>query len=63
MADNDHRVVITDIDVPFGRLVVIFIKFVFAAIPAYIAVALIIGVIFAIFGGIFGGLGMMMGRY
>ncbi len=38
---SPDRTVITDIDIPFGRLVLIMIKCVLAAIPALIAVWLI----------------------
>lgn len=55
-----ERVTITDIDIPFGRLVAIFIKFVLAAIPAYIVVFLIVAIILAVVGALFGGLGLMM---
>ena len=55
MADNDKQITITDIDIPFGRLVMIFIKFALAAIPAAIAVSIIMGVRMMIFAGIFGG--------
>ena len=39
---SSDRTVITDIDIPFGRLVLIMIKFVLAAIPALIVVWLIV---------------------
>jgi len=54
-----ERIVITDIDIPFGRLVAIFIKWALAAIPATIIVTLILLVIMGVFGAIFG-LGWMM---
>lgn len=57
---RDRGIVITDIDIPFWRLVAIMIKFVLAAIPAYLVVAIIIGGIVLLVGGLFGGLGMMM---
>jgi hypothetical protein len=60
MDTQDRHVTITDIDIPFWRLVAIFIKFALAAIPAYIVVALIIFVIVAIVSVIFGGVGLMM---
>jgi hypothetical protein len=49
-----QRTVLTDIDIPFGRLVAIFIKFGLAAIPAAIIVAIIWGIILAILMAIFG---------
>lgn len=56
-----QRIVISDIDIPFWRLVAIFIKWTFAAIPAAIIVWLIMMVIVAVIGSIFG-LGWMMHR-
>lgn len=51
--------VLVDIDIPFGRLVVIMIKFALAAIPAMIAVWLIMFVFMLVFGGLFGGFNTM----
>jgi hypothetical protein len=51
---GNQRTVLSDIDIPFGRLVVIFIKFGLAAIPAAIIVAIIWGIILAILTAIFG---------
>jgi hypothetical protein len=56
-----ERTVITDIDIPFGRLVAILIKWTFAAIPAAIIVWLIMMVIVGVIGSIFG-LGWTMHR-
>ena len=47
--------VITDIDVPFGRLVVVFFKAGLAAIPAAIAVSIVMGLVMALLGMLFGG--------
>jgi hypothetical protein len=55
------RTVITDIDIPFWRLVAIIIKWTFAAIPAAIIVWLIIMIVAGVIGSIFG-LGWMMHR-
>ncbi len=60
MDGDDRRVTITDIDIPFWRLVAIFIKFTLAAIPAYFVVFLIVMLVMAVFGTIFGGMGLMM---
>ncbi|MGQ7792717.1 hypothetical protein ACUN0C_09930 [Faunimonas sp. B44] len=60
MNGEDRRITITDIDIPFWRLVAIFIKFTLAAIPAYFVVFLIVILIMAVFGTIFGGMGLMM---
>ena len=50
----EGRVVLTDIDISFGRLVIFFIKAGLAAVPA----AIIIWIILML---IFGGLGMLFG--
>ena len=42
MADPEHRIVIRDIDIPFGRLVAFFVKAVLAAIPAAIIIWVIL---------------------
>ncbi len=57
------RVTITDIEIPFARLVVIFIKWGLAAIPAAIIVSLILSLVMFVVGGLFGGMGMMMGGF
>lgn len=59
--DQDNRITVTDIDIPFARLVIIFVKFSLAAIPATIIVMLIMMVVTGLLGGLFGGMGMMMG--
>ena len=57
------RITITDIDIPFARLVMIFIKWSLAAIPATIIVSIIIMLIMMVLGGVLGGMGMMMGGF
>lgn len=58
MADpNSYRVTVTDIDVPFGRLVAFFVKATLAAIPAMLVVAVIIRLVGALIAGAFLGLG------
>jgi hypothetical protein len=56
-----QRVVVTDVHIPFGRLIAIMIKFGLAAIPAAIIVWAIMAVIVALLGGFFGGRGFMGG--
>ena len=46
-----HRVALADFDIPFWRLVMIMIKWTFAAIPAVIIVSIILGIIGAVLGG------------
>ncbi len=61
--DQNTPVTITGVEIPFVRLVVIFIEWTLAAIPAAIIVSLIMGVIMALLAGVFGGMGAMMGGF
>lgn len=61
MPEPRQPITLTDIDIPFTRLVVIFIKWSLAAIPAAIIVSLIISLVMMLFAGLFGGIGLMMG--
>ncbi len=54
--DNGGRVVITGVQIPFGDMVVLILKFVLASIPAYIVIFIFIGILSAIFGGLLTGL-------
>jgi hypothetical protein len=54
MADPQHRIVIGDIDIPFGRLVAFFVKAALAAIPAAIIVWLIMAAMWFVLAMIFG---------
>ena len=49
-----QRTILTDIDIPFGRLIMIFIKFGLASIPAAIVVSIIFMVIGLLLTAIFG---------
>jgi hypothetical protein len=51
---SENRVTVTNIDVPFGRLVFFFVKAGLAAIPAAIIVGLILMLIGFLFSAIFG---------
>ena len=51
---GNQRTVLTDIDIPFGRLIAIMIKLALAAIPAAIVVWVIIFAIAMIVSGVFG---------
>jgi hypothetical protein len=59
--DVRQRVIVTDVDMPFGSMVVFIIKWTLASIPALIILWLIFVVIIAllalVFGGIFHGMG------
>jgi hypothetical protein len=54
-----QRIVISDVDIPFWRLVVIFIKWTIAAIPAVIVVTILMAVVTGIITMLFG-MGWMM---
>jgi hypothetical protein len=54
MAEQPSRTVVTDIDIPFGSLVLFFVKASLAAIPAAIIVMFILAFISWIFGALFG---------
>ncbi len=58
---GQRPVVIRDIDIPFGRLVVFFFKAGLAAIPAGIAVSVVIALVMALLGMLFGGPGWHRG--
>lgn len=45
MPEPSSRTVLTDIDIPFGRLVLFFVKVALAAIPATLIVAVILAFI------------------
>jgi hypothetical protein len=50
----NQRYVLSDIDIPFFRLIVIFVKWSLAAIPAAIILTLILTLVFGLLGTIFG---------
>lgn len=54
MNDQGQRVTVVDIDIPFTRLVGIFIKWGIAAVPATIALSAIFSLIFSLLWGILG---------
>jgi ABC-type multidrug transport system permease subunit len=49
-------VVVTDVDISFGRWIVIWIKSLLALLVVYMIFAVVFGLIFVIFAAIFGGL-------
>lgn len=51
-----NETTITDVNIPFGRMVVIILKWMLASIPAIMLMYLIMGIIALIFMAIFGGL-------
>lgn len=54
MNDQGQRVTVVDVDIPFGRLVGIFIKWGIAAVPATIALSAIFGIVFSLLAGLLG---------
>jgi hypothetical protein len=59
--DTNRNLVVTDIRIPFGRCVALFITWTFAAIPALIVLWLVIGVMMTLLMAVFGGVGGMRG--
>jgi hypothetical protein len=52
--DTRQRVIVTDVDMPFGSMVVFIIKWTIASIPALILLWLIFIAVFVVLGLIFG---------
>jgi len=53
MENNDKKMVIKGIDIPFMDLVVLLVKLAFASIPAMIVVFTVFGLLSTLFGGVF----------
>lgn len=51
-----NNVVVTDVDIPFGRLVGLILKVMLASIPAYIILFIIFAILSAMFSGLILGL-------
>jgi len=49
----EHEVVVVDIKIPFWSMVVLLVKWAFAAIPAVIIVFAVVGALSALLGGVF----------
>ncbi|MBT9437556.1 MAG: hypothetical protein GAS50_00020 [Desulfobacterales bacterium] len=58
--DENRGVTVTDIQMPFGSMVVFMIKWAIASIPAAIILFLIASVFAVVFGGIFSGMTGLM---
>ena len=54
MNDQGQRMTVVDIDIPFTRLVGIFIKWGIAAVPATIALSVIFSLVFSLLWGVLG---------
>ncbi len=53
MENEEKRIVIKGIDIPFMDLVVLLVKLAFASIPAMIVIFTVFGILSALFGGVF----------
>jgi len=53
-----HRIAVVDLDVPFWRIVMILVKWSFAAIPAMIIIGIIYSIIFGLIGALLYSLGL-----
>ena len=59
---EQHETTITDIRIPFGRMVAIILKWMLASIPAMILMYLVMFIIMIIFAGGLGGLTALMSK-
>ena len=55
LAHSTSGTVITDVQIPFGRMVMIILKFVLASIPAMIIFYVIAALVMLLMAGLFGG--------
>lgn len=55
-----NRTTITDIDIPFGRLIMVMLKFMLASIPAMLVMYAIMFIILIIIAMFFGGMGALI---
>ena len=55
----NERVTLVDIDIPFGRMVAIIIKWSLASIPAMIILWILFMLVAVLFGGLLGGIGSL----
>lgn len=62
-SSHQTRTTITDIDIPFGRLVMIMLKMMLASIPAIMLMYAVMFVIFMVMMLVFGGLGALSGAF
>jgi hypothetical protein len=57
---EEQRVTLTDVDIPFGRMVIIILKWMLASIPAVILLWIVVGLITLVFGAGIGGCAALM---
>ena len=60
MDEKDRGITITDVDIPFGRLVTLFVTWTLAAIPALIVIWFVLGLLMMLVMAIFGFGGVWM---
>ena len=53
MENEEKRIIIRGIDIPFMDLVVLLVKLAFAAMPAMIIIFTVMGLLSTLFGGVF----------
>jgi hypothetical protein len=53
--NSSTNITVTDVDIPFGRLVGLILKIMLASIPALIVFYLLVGAVTLVLFGIFGG--------
>jgi hypothetical protein len=61
MDEKPERVVVKDIDMPFGSMVIFMVKWAVASIPAFIILAVLCFIVVGVFGVFLGGLGGFFG--
>lgn len=59
---DERRIVLTDVDIRFGRMVAICFKWMMASIPAILALYLVTFLVIMIFGGMFAGCAALLGK-
>jgi hypothetical protein len=57
---NDNRITVTDIDIPFGRMIGIILKLMLASIPAILLFYLVFFGIAILFSAFFGGFATLL---
>jgi len=53
MENENKKIIIKGIDIPFMDLVILLVKLAFAAIPAMIIIFTLFGILSSLFGGVF----------
>lgn len=53
MENENKKIIIKGIDIPFMDLVILLVKLAFAAIPAMIIIFVLFGILSSLFGGVF----------